>query len=327
MAPVLAQGPGGRFDDNRWDRADRIRARQLERLERRERFRERFRGDGVRLRVLKDYHLAEGETTAEPVVVIAGSAQIDGHCEDNVVVIGGNLRLGPTSVVDGDVVTVGGEFTRAPGATVRGSVDETRVPWPRVSVDPDWTPGVWWPSLAPWLSAIRMAFVLMLAMAITVVAPGWIGTIARRPAATSGLTGLAAEVLCVPAFVILVIALVVSIVGIPLLAALPLLVLAFGGFWVAGLAGVAVRVGSAIRGSQASPRASVFDLVLGYAVIVSLTIIGQSLAASFGWVSPAAWPVRSAGLLVEYVAWTIGLGAAITSLFSHRSAVPPPVRV
>ena len=61
--------------------------------------------------------------------------------------------------------------------------------------------------------------------------------------------------------------------------------------------------------------------------IIGVTVLAQLMAYGLGWLSPATWPLRSAGLLVEYVAWTIGLGAAVTSLFTSRRILPPPVPV
>ena len=111
--------------------------RREARRERMEQFRERFRGDGVHLRFLRSYTLAEGETTNEPIVVIGGSAQIDGRAVDDVVVVGGSLHLGPKAVVEGNAVSVGGSVTLDPGASVRGSIDENRFPWANISIGPD----------------------------------------------------------------------------------------------------------------------------------------------------------------------------------------------
>jgi hypothetical protein len=62
--------------------------------------------DGVHLRMLRNYYLAADATASEPIVVVGGDATIDGHADDDVVVIGGTLRLGPKAVVGGDVVTL-----------------------------------------------------------------------------------------------------------------------------------------------------------------------------------------------------------------------------
>ena len=76
--------------------------------------------------------------SAEPIVVVGGSATIDGHAEDDVVVIGGTLRVGPTGVVLGDVVTVGGESDDRPGRVIDGRVETTTVTGP--DIDIGWEP-------------------------------------------------------------------------------------------------------------------------------------------------------------------------------------------
>jgi hypothetical protein len=329
-SPESRQERRDRIREARQERRERIaevrEQRRAERRERMERFRERFTSEGVHLRVFRSYTLAEGETSSEPIVVIGGSAQIDGHVQDNVVVIGGGLHLGPKAVVDGNAVSVLGDITLDPGATVQGSIDEAAVPWPGITFDPDWNSG-WWTGLAFWGSVVRLFFTMAIAMMLTLLAPGWIGSISDRSTGASILAGLAVEVLFVPALVILMIALTVSIVGIPLLAAIPFLLAAFAFVWVAGFTGVAVRVGRALRGRGPMMEPSVWDCLTGYIVIVGVTVIAQAMALSLGWLSPMTWPMRSAGLLVEYVAWTIGLGAAVISLFTSRRIVPPPVPV
>jgi hypothetical protein len=331
-------------DDYRWDpaesrqeRRERVRQERREgREERRERMaeareerrelREHFgRGfEGVHLRILRSYTLAEGESSSEPIVVIGGSARIDGRAADDVVVVGGGLQLGPTAVVEGNVVTVGGALTQEPGAVVRGRVDETAF-WPGVTFGADWNQ--WWPTLSFWGSVFRLSFTMAVAVLLTLVAPGWISTISSRSPGASVLTGLAVEVLFVPALAIVTIMLIVSIIGIPLLAAIPFVLAALALLWVAGFTGVAVRIGRALRGGGDQARASVVDFLIGYAIIIGITVLAQLMAYGLGWLSLAACPMRSAGLVVEFVAWTIGLGAAVTSLFVGRRIVPPPMPI
>lgn len=339
-------------DDFRWDQPEsrqqqRERAREArqeyrermqewreqrrdERRERMEQFRDRFRGDGVHLRLLRSYTLAEGETSNEPIVVIGGSARIDGRAVDDVVVVGGSLHLGPKAVVEGNAVSVGGSVIVEPGATVRGSIDDNS--FPKISIGPfftfgsDWGSGSW-TGFAFWGSVLRLSFTLVAALILTMLAPGWISSISGRSPGASILTGLAVEVLFVPALVVLVVALTISIVGIPLLATIPFLLAAFAFIWVAGFTGVAVRIGRALRGRGDQMDVSVVDLLIGYAIIIGITVLAQVMAYGLGWLTPATWPMRSAGLLVEYVAWTVGLGAAVTSLFAPRRISPPPLPV
>jgi hypothetical protein len=62
-------------------------------------------------------------------------------------------------------------------------------------------------------------------------------------------------------------------------------------------------------------------------MIVAVTVLGQLMAVSLDWLSPMTSPMKSAGLIIEYLAWTIGLGAAVTTLFASRRVVLPPVAV
>ena len=57
---------------------------------------------------------------AEEVVVILGSATINGRVEGDVVVVLGALELGSTSVIEGDAVVVGGSIKVLPGAVAEG---------------------------------------------------------------------------------------------------------------------------------------------------------------------------------------------------------------
>ena len=55
--------------------------------------RHHHRGGGVRLLVLRDYHLPAGDTAHGPIIVVGGTATIDGHADDDVVVLGGECGL------------------------------------------------------------------------------------------------------------------------------------------------------------------------------------------------------------------------------------------
>ena len=59
---------------------------------------------------------------AEEVVVILGSATINGTVEGDVFVVLGSLELGRTSVIEGDAVVVGGSIKVLPGAVAEGEV-------------------------------------------------------------------------------------------------------------------------------------------------------------------------------------------------------------
>ncbi|MGE3511940.1 MAG: hypothetical protein AB7N65_24010, partial [Vicinamibacterales bacterium] len=80
---------------------------------------ERRGGDGQEVvRVGSSYRLAASDRVAG-LVVIMGDAAIDGHVAGDLVVVLGEIRLGPSAVVDGDLVLIGGNLTVNEGAVAR----------------------------------------------------------------------------------------------------------------------------------------------------------------------------------------------------------------
>lgn len=290
----------------------------------------RHHRDGVHLRIFRDYHLDAGATANEPVVVIGGTATIDGHAEEDVIVLGGQLKLGPSAVVDGDVFTAGPDPLIDPAAQVKGKIDRTAVDLP--ALDFGWegihVPSVWWPFASLGAMVLRLGMVLTISLLLTLIAPGWIRSMAGRAASagSSGFLGAIVEVLFVPAMLIVVIALLISVIGIPLLAAIPFVLAAGALLWIGGFASVAVAVGARLRGSRGDHSSAPFlDLLTGFLAITGVTIAAHFIALAPGWMGPFAWVVQTAGLVIEYVAWTVGLGAALATLVVGRRFAPPPV--
>jgi hypothetical protein len=231
--PAFAQAeaewtPEERREQTRQERREEAQRRREEAREQREERREERREqwerwrregrDGVHLRMLRDYYLSADATASEPIVVLGGDATIDGRADNDVVVIGGTLRLGPKAVVSGDVVTVGGEAVIDPAATVRGKIDTAVVVWPNLDFGFGWSMwgwGGWWPFAAVSATVLRLSLVLSISLLLTVVTPGWIRSMGVRAssALSSGILGAIAEVLFVPALLAVVIGLTISIVG------------------------------------------------------------------------------------------------------------------
>jgi uncharacterized RDD family membrane protein YckC len=76
------------------------------------------RGNG-RVLVGENLVVETGETVGE-VVLLGGSASIDGTVGSDLVVVGGKAKLGPTAEVKGDVVIVGGKLEADPSARING---------------------------------------------------------------------------------------------------------------------------------------------------------------------------------------------------------------
>jgi hypothetical protein len=319
-----------RRQEARQEARERRQERWDARREQWERWRREGR-DGVHFRMMRDYYLAAGATAAEPIVVVGGDATIDGHANDDVVVIGGTLRLGAKAVVDGDVVTVGGGAVIDPAATVRGTVDTAAVAWPNVDWGVGWPIGHWrgwWPLAALSATIVRLALVLIISLLLAVVAPAWVRSMGVRASSivSSGLLGAAAEILFVPVLIAVIIGLVISIVGIPLLGAIPF-ALALGLLaWTGGFAAVAASLGARLRGGRIATSSSlVTDVLIGFVAISALSIVAHVISVGPGWTSPLGWMMRAGGIAIEYAAWTIGLGAALSGRFVRSNAMPPPM--
>ena len=285
------------------------------------------------VRIGRSVTVEREEVVDGEVVVIMGSARIDGEVRGEVTVIMGSLDLGPESVVNGEVNVIGGSINRAPGARIDGEVHNVGIGPAVAFPGGNWH---WWPMAMgmPWawslggLAATLLRVTFMAFVALIVVAAGrnWIERIADHTAADpvrAGLVGFFAEVLFVPLLVITCIVLAVSIVGIPLLLLLPFVIVLLMITLVFGFTGVAYQVGRALNARFGWTGRSTYATVLvGVVVITALTLLARSAAVAGGGF--IGLPLVALGWMVEYAAWTIGLGAALQVWRSSRRGVAPP---
>jgi len=248
------------------------------------------------------------------VVTVMGNAVINGTVGHNVVTTMGNVVLGPRAEVDGDVVCVGGNVSRAPGSIVRGRIVNgplgrnygnrrgfpgfaTRIPWFRNA----------WPSAPalPVVVSILAIISLGLCTLLALVFPNGIrrcgNTLVERP----GITILAAflALLALPPIFIL---LCVTIVGIPVaILFLPLGILAAELFGKASVYGL---IGRGLSRDRLHPALAV--------------LIGGVLCGLF-FFNPIAGVALSIALSV------LGLGCVVTTLLPARkpAASPPQLAV
>jgi hypothetical protein len=276
-----------------------------------------------------DVTVERGESVDGDVVVFGGNGQIDGEVNGDAVVIGGRLTLGPEANVVGDVAVVGGTLSRDPGASVGGEVSE-------VSVGPGArfgeivrNGGLAWSGMRPWLgvagTAARVALLILFACIVMIVAGGLANRIGDRAAAEpvrAGLTGLLAELLFVPALIMTVVLLVITIVGIPLLVLVPLALLALVVVFLLGFTSVAARVGQLISTRLGWTNIGPYlTTILGIVTLV-LPILLARLLGLLG-VNFIALPLLVAGAMVEYLAWTVGFGAAALTYLKPPAARSP----
>ena len=258
------------------------------------------------VRIGQDIVVRAGETVHE-VVVVSGSATIEGYVQSDVVVVLGAVTLGPTAVIDGDLVVVAGGITVAPGATVgRDFVivgGDVNIPsdfspggehvviapgflgYDLSGVVPWVTRGLMWgrplvPEL-PWMWALVGAFLfvyLLVSLLLSGPVQAGVATLIRRPF-TAFLTGLLVLLLIGPVSVILS----VSIIGFPVV---PFL---FCALLVAGLIGkVSVMHWIGDRVAPPEPGSRLHwtrSFLLGFAVLTvayMIPVLGFTAWALFG---------------------------------------------
>lgn len=332
------------------DRDEREARREERRARRRERDGDGTRGGIVRfggtVRVEKDERVS-GEvvvfggtarilgTVEDELVVFGGTADLQGTVEGDVSVVGGTLKLGPQSVVEGDVSVVGGSLQREPGSRVDGKIDEVGVGSGAGGMS---MPGGGWRNAPFWgaMSRVGSFFgqvfrgALLIVFALIAVALGgrYVRPMAARASAEpvrSGGLGLLMQVLFVPVLVVTVVVLAVSIIGIPLLLLVPFaLVLVLVGALL-GFSGVAQHVGALVAPRVGIQSESPYvQTAVGVAAVMLLSVLGRAfgmLGGGFlgGFIGGTLGVL---GAIAEYLAWTVGLGAAFWVLRRSRGRVP-----
>jgi hypothetical protein len=301
----------------------------------------RRRQSDARIRIGGDVHVDEDEVVDGAVVVIGGSAVIDGRVNDDVVVVGGRVRLGPKADVRGDVTSIGGTIERSPEARVSGRLNDVGIGFPRFHIRPmfgvpfgivRWGGGrQLFVSLNLFGTILRMLIVGLLAFFVLLVAREPVERIARAVRTEpwkSALVGFITQLLFLPLLVLTVIVLVVSIIGIPILLLVPFVIVALLVAVLVGLTAVAYRVGLWLEQRMGwGLHGPYWALFAGLVAIWVLTLLGRVVALG-GW---PVWMLASVlvacGFVVEFVAWTVGLGGVLLTRFGSRGALPPAAAV
>jgi hypothetical protein len=264
------------------------------------------------------------------VVVVGGSASINGEVDGEVVVVGGSARFGPQADVRGDITVVGGGLSRDPGAVIRGAINEVgfggipwRGEWGR-HADWDWMNGIY-PVARLTGTLVRITLLVLLTTLVLFVAKTPVEQIADRVAADpvkSWFVGFLTEMLFIPVLIMTAVVLAISVIGIPLLVLLPVAIVALLVVMLVGFTAVAYHIGRLLQDKvdalRTRPYAATFTGIL---LIVSPVLLARlvGLTGDLGFI---VWPIAAVGFLLEYSVWTAGLGAAALVRFS-RPAQPP----
>lgn len=290
---------------------------------------------GTRVAFAQNVRIAADEEITDGVAVFGGSLRVDGRVSDGVLVVRGDVQLGPTADIRGDVVIVGGTLIRDPGARLAGSVSYVSLgDWSRSTGLLEWRPslalGESWRWLSLGATVFRVAAIAAFMILILLVARAPVARVGRAAAAEpvrAAIVGLAAEVLFLPLVLIFSIALGLTIIGLPFVFLLvPIaFVLAFIALLL-GYTALACRLGEWLEDRLGwRPRSAFLATAMGMLLIIAPTIIARLLGVAPEPARMAAFGVLVFGVGMEFVIWTIGLGAALMTGFGRWNTAPPPL--
>ena len=305
---------------------DRPEQRPMERRSRRRR-------DGDRVQFGSNITIGEDEVVEGNVVAIGGSVAIDGEVRGDVVAVGGGVTMGPKAQIANNVVVVGGPLRRDPASRIGGRVQEVGIG----SIDFGnlrSRPGSWryWGSAFGGVFALlstlmRLAILCLLAALVLLLGRIYVeraGDHVMSEPLKSGAIGFLAQLLFLPVLVVTIVVLVVTIVGIPLLLLIPFLILGLALISLIGFTGVAHRVGALVSSRMGwAPSNEYVTTIVGIVVVASPALLARLL----GLIGFVMFPfgLGLVGILVEYLAWTVGFGAVALARFNRQPATPASV--
>lgn len=277
----------------------------------------------------------DGEVLGD-VVAVGGSVEVNGRVGGTVTAVGGGVRLGPNAEVMRDVTSVGGSIEREEGARIHGNVAEVPLMGPRRG---DWRPGV---EVFPWtfwegpmsvfwelLSLVVLGLVVCLCLLIARRSVERVDHHVATEPWVAGLVGFLAQLLFIPLLIVVTILLAITIIGCALFLLYPFV---FIGLILAALIGytaVAYRLGRVLEARFGRGFGSAYGVaMIGVVAIQMWAILAKLLGLLGGPLQFLAFILLAFSVAVEYVAWTVGIGAVLLAWFRgpnrwRRTAVPP----
>ena len=204
-------------------------------------------------------------------VSIGGSVSIYGHVKKKAIAVGGSVFLGPVSIVDGDVVSIGGSVVKQEGARVGGKV--TVVDTQGLGSMISWfskggldflnqiSTGI------RWISAIGFFIIALLVVAVIPNGVGHVSFQIEHHTLRTFMAGLLGTIIIFPLGFLLLI----SIVGIVLI---PLEIIVVGCMVILGYIAVGQLIGKRITIALKKPDQSILlETAIGMAVLCSTALI------------------------------------------------------
>lgn len=261
-----------------------------------------------------------------------------GEIRGNAVVTGGDLTLLEGASVTGDAVVTGGKLINEGGRVMGemlqvggGRGDAARAPSPPspprrpMEVNAVRTGGSWFAPISRGLADLFSTLALGLVLAgigagVIFYGLPYLRTVSetvRGSTGRSAAVGLAATFLIIPVFVLLVVALAVTVIGIPLLlVAVPLYPLLVVGAFGFGLVAAAHAIGERTSEQRDSfeirHRNAYVYLFVGLGILLS-PLVAAAFFEMTGFLDWVGTLLKVVGILALWAVSTVGLGAVILS--------------
>ncbi len=268
-------------------------------------------GDAGLVRVFADANVRAGESIPGDVVAVFGSVDVSGDVQGDVVAVFGSLRLHPGATVRGDAIAIGGVLDHPSGAHVGGQSVALGL----------MTPGWNAPTLATLLAGVMLGWLAtaVLGFLLALLFPERmrvIGATASRHTAGSLFLGLVSA----PLFVIAMVLLCVTVIGIPFAVLLPFAYLL--AVW-AGQIAASYVLGCRILRRRPGEGGLTAGILVGTLLVALFFVLGAAFAIPEGLARTASVFFTVLGLLLIVGLSTIGTGALILSRVGSRPPQPP----
>ena len=274
-------------------------------------------------RMGKDLAVEEDEEVDGDVVALGGSVEIRGTVTGNAVAIGGDVDVFSTGIVEGDAVSVGGQVTKHGSAVIRGEkvsiafFSGPRFRFPSLHAPfPFFLTGFHAPAWAFFARILKILLFIFVGIVIVSILPRHVDKVKEKVKGEflkSGLVGLAAQILVIPIFILLII----TIIGIPVAVLVePLLIIAA---LILGYTGVCLFIGEKLQEhTSLKPDTRIMILVIGILAVELVPLLARVMGFFGGPFSPLGWIVALIGWMIGYVVITVGLGASILTRLGTR---------
>lgn len=311
------------------------------------------RVEGDKISLGRNVTVPKGEIRDGDIVHVGGNLRVEGQVRGDVAVGGGNLIMESGGVIDGDAAVVGGNAVLNEGSLIRGEVvakgGKIVNHGGRVAGEMRTEEGYTGPSAAavreqrreraqqPWYRPITRGvagIVSTLAIGLVLAGVGaglifygrpYLQTVSdtiRVSTLRSAAVGLAATFLVIPAYLVLLVVLAVSLVGIPLIiVAAPLypvaVVLAIGFGLIAAAHAIGERTAEQRTPTDIRYRNAYAYLFAGVGLLIAPMLVGY-LVGMTGFLGFVRVLLLILGWAAVGAAATVGLGAVVLSRAGTR---------